>query len=195
MNLPFYFEIDKDKINIDKKELKRRLCVKEDGDCKVALEHLPTVLECVCPKCAYVKLGIEVSENCVDFGVFKAYSFDLAKNLSGCDEAYIFAVTLGVGADRLLQRLSKTSSSECFICDALLSAMAENVCDIAEEQIKNRLCRPRYCIGYGDLDLSVQKDVLSVTSAQKNLGISLSESYLMTPKKSITAIMGILKEE
>lgn len=189
------FDIDKDKITVDEKELKRRLCVKGDFDCTEVLKKMPTVLECVSPKCSHVRLSVLVSETGVDFGVFKVESVDLAKNLRGCDEAYIFAVTLGIGADRLLSKLSKISPADHFICDALLSAMAENVCDIAEDTIKEKKCRPRYCIGYGDLDLSVQKDVLSVLFAQKNLGITLSDSYLMTPQKSITAIMGILKED
>lgn len=195
MNVPIVFDIDKDKINIDEKELKRRLCVKGDYDCGEALKRLPTVLDSVSPKCSFVRLPVLVSDTGVDFGVFKAESRDLAKNLGGCKEAYIFAVTLGLGADRLLQKLSKISPAEHFICDALLSAIAENVCDIAEGKIKQEKCRPRYCIGYGDLSLSVQKDVLSVLNAQKNLGITLSDSYLMTPQKSITAIMGILEEE
>ncbi len=195
MILASVFDIDRCKINIDEKELRRRLCVKGDCDCSEALKRLPTVMECISPRCSYVRLPALVSDTGVDFGVFKAESRDLAKNLCGCKEACIFSVTLGLGADRLLQKLSKISPAEHFICDALLSAIAENVCDIAEEEIKKEKCRPRYCIGYGDLDLCVQKDVLSVLSAGKNLGITLSDSYLMTPQKSITAIMGILEEE
>ena len=52
--------------------------------------------------------------------------------------------------------------------------------------------KPRYSPGYGDLSLSVQKDVLNILNADKILGIKLGENLLMIPKKSITAIQGVI---
>ena len=52
--------------------------------------------------------------------------------------------------------------------------------------------RPRYSPGYGDLSLEVQSEVLKVLNADKILGIKLGANLLMTPKKSITAVQGVI---
>ena len=127
-----------------------------------------------------------------NLGFTKVKSHDLCKNLKGCTEAFVFAVTLGLDAERHLLTLSKTSSSRHFICDAYYSALAEAVCDKAEEIIKKSLCcKARFSPGYGDLPLEMQRDVLNVLDSVKNAGITLTDSLLMTPQKSITAILGI----
>ena len=121
---------------------------------------------------------------------------DLHKNLKGCSQAFVFAVTLGFEADRHLLMLSKTSPSRHFIVDGYYSAAAEAVCNYAEEKIKGKLCcKPRFSPGYGDLPLAVQRDVLQALDAGKLLGISLTASLLMTPQKSITAIAGIINKD
>ncbi|MCR5275107.1 MAG: Vitamin B12 dependent methionine synthase activation subunit, partial [Clostridiales bacterium] len=45
--------------------------------------------------------------------------------------------------------------------------------------------------GYGDLPIEVQKEFLPLLDAERRLGITLSDSYLMSPSKSVTAIIGI----
>lgn len=128
-----------------------------------------------------------------DFGEWE--SRDLYRNLKGCCEVYLFAVTLGHGVDRLLQRLSVLSVSRHFITDALASAYAEAACDYAEKVIKgNLVCRPRFSPGYGDLRVSVQPQILQELDAQRLLNITLGRTLLMSPTKSITAIMGIKNE-
>ncbi|HQE70821.1 MAG TPA: hypothetical protein PK071_06860, partial [Atopobiaceae bacterium] len=47
--------------------------------------------------------------------------------------------------------------------------------------------------GYGDLPLAVQPVLLSSVDAQRRLGISLTDTLLMVPTKSITAVTGIFK--
>lgn len=187
-----YFSLEKDSIKADASELKRRLSVSGDFDLSVFDGALSKVLEVITPKCCFVKTDVSTGNGIANLGFVKTQSFDLCKNLDGCKEAYVFAVTLGHGVDRMLSKLSLLSPAEFFICDAISSAVAESVCDMAEERIKQGVkCRPRFSPGYGDLNLSLQKDVLSVLNAQKLLGITLTESDLMTPQKSITAIMGI----
>ena len=52
----------------------------------------------------------------------------------------------------------------------------------------------RYSPGYGDYSIEVQKVILDRTQAQKHLGIHLSDSFLMIPTKSITAVAGIYSD-
>jgi cobalamin-dependent methionine synthase I len=51
--------------------------------------------------------------------------------------------------------------------------------------------RPRFSPGYGDLSLSVQSDLLNVLDARRNIGLTLSDSLMMIPQKSVTAIVGL----
>ena len=140
-----------------------------------------------------VRVEILHYEDGVDLGFGKIQSAVLAKNLSRCREAFVFAVTLGHGVDRYLSRLGATSPASHFITDALASAYAEAACDLAAFEIAaGAPTAPRVSLGYGDMPLSAQPDLLSFIKADKRLHITVGASYLMTPAKSITAIMGVL---
>lgn len=126
------------------------------------------------------------------FGPFESQS--LGKRLDGCEEAFVFAVTLGLEVDRLLMRLSATDLTGHFITDAYASALADAACDLAEAEIRGTLpCIPRYSPGYGDFSLDLQKPLLDFLQAGQ-LGITLTKNRLMVPTKSITAVMGIKNE-
>ena len=144
-----------------------------------------------CKYCA-VKVDVKYIEDAVNIEFINVQSRDLIKNLNGSQEAYVMAVTLGSGVDRLLNKLSVTSVTEHFITDALSSAYAETAADYVEKKIKgNNLCSRRFSPGYGDLPLSIQEKVLELINASRLLNINMNKSLLMTPTKSITAIMGI----
>ena len=84
---------------------------------------------------------------------------------------------------------------------AIGSERAEALCDafcndMASEYTKyGKVLRPRFSAGYGDLPLSLQRDITGVLQTPKNIGISLNESLLMSPSKSVTAIIGIKGEK
>lgn len=148
--------------------------------------------------CRYAGRLVKVAcdQDTVDLSFAKVHSHSLSRNLEGCREAFVFAVTLGMGVERLLNRLSLLSESEFFITDALASAVAEAACDRAAEAIaKDKVCKPRFSPGYGDLELELQSEILKLVHGQKLLGITLTPSLLMVPMKSITAIMGVCHEE
>lgn len=156
-----------------------------------AEEELYRVLDC---RYSAVRTTVAFpQENVVELGGFRTESRSLFRNLQGCGEAFLFGVTLGMGVERLLGRLSVLSGAEFFMTDALASAMAEAACDAAETAIRGGLsCRPRFSPGYGDLSLEVQPELLRRIQGQKLLGITLGGTLLMSPMKSITAIMGVL---
>ena len=191
-----YFSIDAADVALDKGELKRRLQVSKDFDVAVFESCINKVVDASMPKCCHIKVPVSVADDRVDLDFVTVESSDLAKNLKGCNSAFVFAVTTGMGVDRLLTGLSLLSPSEFFICDAVGSALAESVCDIADDMIKGSLeCKPRFSPGYGDLPLSVQRDVLTALNAEKLLGITLTDTNLMIPQKSITAFIGIRNQE
>lgn len=185
--------VETEKIVIDKNEAAVRLKIPRsytDETITRCEKNLRRVLTC---KYAYTKVSVEIkADNICDLGFGDIESRDLVNALDGCKQAYILGVTIGIGADRLISRLALTSPAESFITDALASAAAESLCDYADNLLRGEGEKPfRYAPGYGDMPLSYQPAVLDALNADYTLGITLNNSLLMTPMKSITAIMGI----
>lgn len=129
----------------------------------------------------------------VVMGGFCFRSASLAKHLEGCNKVIMMAATLGPEADRLRMRASAGSPLLELINDALGTEGIESVCDLfcnIKEQKYGELT-PRYSPGYGDLSLEYQKDILDILDANRRIGVSLLDSLLMTPTKSVTAFVGV----
>ncbi|MBQ2968541.1 MAG: Vitamin B12 dependent methionine synthase activation subunit [Clostridia bacterium] len=116
-------------------------------------------------------------------------SQSLAQNLKGCEKAVVFGATLGIAFDRLLQRTEILSPAEAAVLQAVGTAAIESACDIFCERLGKT--RPRFSPGYGDLPLTAQKDLFKVLDLPRRLGVTLTESLLMVPTKSVTAIVGM----
>ena len=82
------------------------------------------------------------------------------------------------------------SAADLLIVQAIAATAIEQYIDDETASWGEKLL-PRYSPGYGDLPLSVQPDFLAALDAQKTLGITLTETFLMIPSKSVTAIIGI----
>ena len=188
--------IKAEKIEINKTELARRLKTKVDFSLDEIDSCKSELLKVINYKYAYKKVMVDLSENnYVNLGFCSVKSKNLYKNLQGCNSAIILAVTAGIGVDRLLGRLNMLSQSKHFITDALSSAAVESFCDYVNQTIDEKYeTKPRFSPGYGDLPLEIQPSILKLLSADKTLGITLNNSLLMTPVKSITAIIGVQNE-
>lgn len=129
----------------------------------------------------------------VDLGFGIIESVSLSKHLQGCHSAFLFAATIGIGPDRLIGKYSRLSPSKAAITDALASSAIESWCDTVELEITRNMgphCA-RFSPGYGDFPLEAQEKLTSCLNTAKLLGIALSSSLLMTPTKSVTAVIGI----
>lgn len=190
-----YLEIDSRELVPNIGEVAQRLHMPRERVlpyCDKLLEKLSAYAKC---RGVWTRVPIKRTENGLDLGFGEFISHDLEKNLSGCDEAFLFCVTLGLDVDRYLMKLSNLSPADHFVADGLASSLCEALADEAELIIKqNNDCKPRYSPGYGDMDISNQKGLLELLNAGRILGISLAKSYLMTPIKTITAIVGIKNE-
>ncbi len=162
-------------------------------NCKAELEPYLKYLTC------YAETPVCVENDVCDLGFAKVKSKDLAKRLEGCQGAAIFAATLGTEVDRIIKRALATSPSKAVMLDAVGNERIEALCDAfckeLEEQ-KQRLglkLKNRFSAGYGDLELNFQKQICSFLNTQSKIGLSLANSLLMTPSKSVTAIVGIYK--
>lgn len=190
-----------DEIEINKKEALRYLGyrVKEvpediEGLFSLCLKELSEAAKF---KACFTKTKINFcGEGNLDLGFGKFKSFNLEKNLSGCNEAYVFAATAGTAVDRLTMKYSHTEPSKSVVIDALASAAIEGWCNKINNEMKIGVqTKPRYSPGYGDMDLSNQKNILEFLDAGRKIGICLSNSLLMTPTKSVTAIVGVKSDE
>lgn len=121
-----------------------------------------------------------------------------ARMLRSCDTAVLLCCTLGIEFEQRLRAMERRDMGEAVIFDACGSAWVESGCDAAEAEIaarfEGRYLTDRFSPGYGDLPLSLQPAVLAALDAEKRLGIHLSDSFLMTPSKSVTAVIGVSDE-
>ncbi len=121
---------------------------------------------------------------------------DLARHLHGCDRCVLMAVTLGSGADTLMRRLELTDIALAAAVDATASAVIEQLCDELEARIRRevqasgRYLTGRYSPGYGDCPLALQDDLCLMLDTVRGIGCSVTPEHLLTPRKSVTAILG-----
>ncbi len=148
-------------------------------------------------KVCYHIVPVNQNEEELDFGFFKTRSSDLQKNLSGCSAAVIFAATVGTELDRLIVRYNRLSPAKGLILQSLGNERVESLCDTFNNDItegmrtNGYITRPRFSPGYGDLPLDLQRDIFSVLDCPRKIGLMLNDSLLMSPSKSVTAIIGI----
>lgn len=150
--------------------------------------------ETVSPKTLRRIYECEVRKDGVSVGGFFFKSERLAQNMNGCRRVVLFAATLGTQADRLLREAASQSAAETAVCQAVLAAMIEEVCDNLEAEIKSEYgfsLRRRYSPGYFDLDISNQTKIFKLLDITKRIGVTLSDTMQMLPTKSVTAFIGI----
>lgn len=120
---------------------------------------------------------------------------DVSAHLDGCCGVVLLAAALGNNVDMLLRKTQAQDMAKAVILDAMASAAIEQVCDEAEKKISARLENKhftwRFSPGYGDFPITVQKDFLTALNAQKVIGLCASQSGMLTPTKSVTAVIGV----
>lgn len=156
------------------------------------------LLESVHPNYVFKVFDLEEGYRLVNCD-FQLKGKDIKKHLSGCEKAILMCVTLSADVDRLIRRKQIGDMAQATIIDSMASALVEQACDRVEEIIKEELqgyrFTWRYGLGYGDFPLEGQKQFLNVLDAAKKVGVCVSDSFMLTPTKSVTCIIGAGKEE
>lgn len=120
---------------------------------------------------------------------------DLARHLTGCQEAVLMAATLSAGVDGLLRQSQLRDLGRSLVLEACATAAIEEVCDRGEAMIRGqypgRVLTSRYSPGYGDLPVTVQGAFLALLDAPRRLGLCATGSSILTPRKSVTAVVGV----
>ncbi len=163
------------------------------------------LLEIIQPQAVYEFFPVQVEydesadKGCVCFSDVTINSKDLARNLRNCDGVYIFASTLGASTDALIRRTQHTDSVKAAVLQAAGAMYIEKFVDILNQKIKDDVAaagkqtQPRFSPGFGDVDLSVQKDFFRLLPCTR-IGLSLMDTLIMSPEKSVTAFIGVLRQ-
>ena len=151
----------------------------------------------ISPRVCYAKYPIRRDGEILDLGFARTSSSALRRNLSGCEELVLFAATIGLEMDRLIARYTHLSPARSVMLQAIGTERIESLCDVFEETLiaQGHELRPRFSPGYGDLPIQLQRDFFAALDCPRQIGVSLNESLLMTPSKSVTAIIGLTNEK
>lgn len=136
---------------------------------------------------------VRQEEDVFKIGGIKIESNNLEKNLTGCKQAALLAITLGPQVDYQLKRYEITNIAKAVVFQACAAALLEEYCDKVQGEIAIRT-KPRFSPGYGDLSIEYQEALLQTLDATKRIGLSLTEARMLVPTKSVTAVIGIEKE-
>ncbi len=140
------------------------------------------------------------TEKGLDLGFTVTASKSLQKNLENCDTVVLFAATTGLALDRMIFKYGRISPAKGHMMQALGAERIETLCDTFNEEVRRekekegRFLRPRYSPGYGDLPLEMQTDIFKALDCTRTIGLTLNDSLTMAPSKSVTAIIGVCKE-
>ena len=159
------------------------------------------LLSIVKPRFVYKVFDIEIVQEGVK--VLNTNLFmpgnSIKEHLKGCEKAVLMGVTISMDVDRLLRIMQVTDMARTIILDSLANVAIEQTCDKVEELLKNEITDYyqtwRFGVGYGDLSLDIQGDFLDVINAPKQIGLSASKNSILIPTKSVTAIIGLSKNE
>ena len=124
---------------------------------------------------------------------------DIAAHLRGARECAVMACTLGLANEAGCARLKAKSPLDAMVYGSAGSALVEVVADdceaavVADAAARGMRTNWRYSPGYGDLPLTarLQRGIVSVLSADRRLGMSVTDSGLLIPAKSVTAFVGL----
>lgn len=137
------------------------------------------------------------------YKVFETAGLDLPgdsirAHLEGCEKVVFLCATIGTEADRFIRQAELLDMSKALMADTLASVAVEQVCEKAEVQIHGQMpdwyMTWRFGVGYGDFPLTYQPVFLRMTDAGRQLGVSLTQSNILIPRKTVTCCIGLSRQ-
>ncbi len=188
-------------IKIDKTEVLRYLRYKnkniDENTNKLLDESIAELMEISELKYVFRIFSLKKENNNISFEAhINIKSNDLEKLFKNCKKSAVMAATIGFEVERKLRYYSMADLSKAVVFDACAAACIEALCDEAESEIKEIAENEgynttfRYSPGYGDVPISHQGEILIALNAQKLIGLTVSDSSILIPRKSVTAFIG-----
>ena len=122
---------------------------------------------------------------------------DIERHLQGAQRCLVMALTLGAQVDALLRQAAAVDVEAAYYLDAAASFLIEEKADEFEAGTRLALRKQgqylsrRFSPGYGDYDISCQPALLELCDAARRAGIRATEQFLLSPRKSITAVCAV----
>ena len=124
----------------------------------------------------------------------------IGQHLAGAEKVVILAATVGDAIEEhVTTYFAKGRYAYSVLLDAAATTAVEQIADAMEKAIQPKAAaqgytmRWRFSPGYGDWSVKQQPEMLRVSEAS-SIGIELSTSLMLIPRKSITAILGLVRE-
>ena len=169
-----------------------------DENTKVLIDQCKQELEqAASPRVTWREYSLSIQDHVIDMTCFQTRSKSLERNLKDCEQILLFAATLGSQVDVLLHRYNMIQMSKAVVMQAASVAMLETFCDEENQKLKEAYqekgwyLRPRFSPGYGDFSLECQRQIAPALELSKRIGVTLTDSLLMAPSKSVTAVIGL----
>ncbi len=183
-------------IKLDK--LNRREAIRYLGGAGLSLNYRMDVLMDECEKEILKKanpkfLCVEKELPCEEI----LHGKDIKSHLDGCEKAVMMCATLGADIDKLIRISQITDMAKAVVLDSFASVAIEQVCQKVDELIAEKYpdyyLTFRFSPGYGDYPIELQKDFLRILDAPRKIGLTVNDSFMLVPTKSVTAVLGLSK--
>lgn len=170
----------------------------EEPILSIIKESIQQMEEVVNPRYCAEIFDLKVEGEKIEFADLNFCSKDLSRNLRNCSKIILVSLTVGAKVDFLIRKTQSVDSAKASVMQAVGAAFAENAIeklnkffseDLAKKEYKTH---PRYSPGYGDVPLEFQKEFFRLLPCSK-IGLSLMNTLIMAPEKSITAFIGAEK--
>ena len=183
---------------IELEKLNRNEAVRYLGGVGIRLNYRMDVLMDECEKAVLEKaspkyLYVEKNLPCPQIMGGK----DIESHLNGCEKAIVMCATVGSEVDKLIRISQISDMARAVVMDSLASVAVEQVCNafdkIIAEKDSDYNMTFRFSPGYGDYPIELQKIILQMLDAPKKIGLCTNDNFLLTPTKSVTAVLGLSK--
>ena len=121
----------------------------------------------------------------------------LTRTVRGCSRLLCFIATIGPGIENAVQRLSQQYRlTDGYALDTIGSIMIEGVVETFQDMMREKAHMTgkgvtlRFSPGYCDWPITEQKKLFPLIDAGR-IGVTLTSSLLMTPRKSISGVFGV----
>ncbi len=125
----------------------------------------------------------------------------IGQHLAGCEKVIALSATVGEDIEEdITKRFSSGEYSSAVLMDAAATAAVEQLADGMEKAISPKmaaqgfLLKWRFSPGYGDWPLEQQPELIRLAKAEQ-IGVKLTTSMMLTPRKSITALIGLYRKQ
>ena len=167
-----------------------------DDTLSAALQQaMDTLCAAVTPRSCWQSFPLNRADTGLTLAGLPLAGSDIQAHLQGCTQAVVMAVTLSDAVDRLIRTAQAQDMTQAVLLDAVAADAVEQVCESVVQEIRTRFpncyLTERFSAGYGDFPLEMQPDLLRLLDAGKRIGLTVTQSGMLVPMKSVTALIGL----